>query len=142
MSWADRALIAGFVVVFTAMFGAAVWAIFRGMRAYDRRALTALSRILEETKSHLEPLPGDVVVTFHTYHGLMFLVTQIEHQFALPPKEALNLLQKLHRFNLRWGLWGCGGIYVPFFTFGNFWAQRRSIRKQASQQSGGASPMN
>lgn len=73
---------------------------------------------------------GLVAVVFHTYYGFLAFVIQTEHRFWAPPDDARQALLRLHRFNLTWGMFAYGALLIPLVSYGNFLAQRRSIRRQ------------
>ncbi len=89
-----------------------------------------LEKRYEGIEIHDPPEEGDVQFVFHTYHGFVVVMMQTEHRVSCSPEDARALLSRLNRFNLAWGLLGPGLVYVPFLTFGNYFAQRRSIAKQ------------
>lgn len=89
-----------------------------------------LAKRFEGIELHESPHEGDVQFVFHTYHGFLAFFVQNEHRVSCSPDDARELLSRLHRFNLTWGLWGAGMIFVPFLTFGNYYTQKRSIEKQ------------
>ena len=67
-------------------------------------------------------LPGDVLLTYHTYHGLIVWVTQTRHRVAAPPADARRLLARLLRFNLSWGLLTYAVLFVVPLAILNYWA--------------------
>ena len=73
-----------------------------------------------------------MILTYHTYHGFIAWFTQTPHQVALPPDDARKLLGRLLRFNLMWGLVTYGALFIPPLAILNYFAQRRSIAKQAA----------
>ena len=134
-AWLTAMLVA-LVAVSIVLFGLLVWGVLKGIRAYNGWAERSLARQYDGVEVHEQPEPGDVLLVFHTYHGLLAWVVQQEHRAVLPRDEAVKLLDRLHRFNLGWGLLSYGALYVPFVTYGNYWAQRRSFRKQAARNAG------
>jgi len=118
------------VVIGMAIFialGAIVLLLFRG---YETFAQQALSRRYAGLAIHSPPEPGDVILVFHTYHGLIAWFTQTPHVVALPAEDARVLLGRLLRFNLTWGLFTAGAIFVPPLSIMHYIGQRRSITRQ------------
>lgn len=111
------------IIVFVVL-GVLVLYFFRGYEALARRSLQRKYRGLT---IHDVPKAGDVVITYHTYHGLIAWVTQIPHQVALPPDDARRLLGRLLRFNLTWGLPSYGALFIPPIAILNYVAQRKLI---------------
>jgi len=106
-------------------------------RWYERLAKRALQRRYEGLAIHDVPEPGDVIVIYHTYHGLFAWLTQTEHHVALSPEDERKLLGRLLKFNLAWGVWGHGAVFVPPLALSNYRKQLRSI---ADQEAAGALP--
>ncbi len=104
----------------------ALW-LFRGYECLARRSL---GRIYSDFDIHPDFRPGDVVVTYHTYHGLVAWFTQTPHYVALPPDDARKLLGRLLRFNLTWGLATPGLLLIPPLALMHYASQRRSIDRQ------------
>jgi len=121
------------------LFGCVIVAVLafvflRFYRRYESLAQAALERSYKDLTAHSVPLVGDVILLFHTYHGLVFWFTQTKHHIALPPDDARVLLGRLARFNLKWGLVTYGALFVPILTVSNYVAQRRSIARQLAKQ--------
>ena len=94
-------------------------------------SVEALKRAYEGVETHKTPHAGDVEVVFHTYFGFLGGGYQSEHHAFLPASHAETLLRRLHSFNLRWG-WFCpGGLFVPFLSYASYRRQLKSIRAQA-----------
>jgi len=74
--------------------------------------------------------PGDVCFVYHTYRGFLIWFVQEEHQVCAPAADARELLKRLLRFNLTWGMLSYGFLFVPLLATGNYLAQRRSIKEQ------------
>lgn len=104
-------------------------------RRHEDLALRSLKRRYADLEVHSEPLDGDVILTYHTYHGFLAWFTQIPHHVNLPPDDARKLLGRLLRFNLKWGLVTYGAAFVPPLAILNYFAQRRSIAKQVATRS-------
>jgi hypothetical protein len=99
-------------------------------RGYERLARRSLERRYAGLQLHEAPVSGDVIVTYHTYHGFIAWFTQIPHEVALPPNDARKLLGRLLRFNLMWGLVTYGALFIPPLSIISYFAQRRSIDEQ------------
>ena len=125
-AWVIPALIVGSV----AFYGALGWLILRGYRWLRRLAQTSQQRAFRDLKIHHDPAPGLVAVVFHTYYGFIAFVTQTEHRSWASPDDAREALWRLHRFNLTWGMFAHGAVFIPLLSCGNYLAQKRSIRKQ------------
>jgi hypothetical protein len=91
-----------------------------------------LAKCYDGISVHETAIPGDVQFVFHTYHGFLAFFVQTEHRISAPPEEALQLLWRLHRFNLTWGMFAAGAAFVPILSYFNYIAQKRSIMKQAA----------
>ena len=125
------------VIILTIVFYVALgWVVLKGYRWLTRVAERSQRRAFEGLKVHDGPAPGLVLVVFHTYHGFIAFVTQTEYRFWAPPDDARQTLRRLHRFNLIWGMFAKGVLLIPLLSFGNYLAQRRSIRKQETAQLG------
>src|SRR5579871_3719622 len=96
-------------VAFFIGLGAAVLFLFRG---YEGLASRALARRYAGLAIHAELQPGDVVLTYHTYHGVIAWFTQTTHCVALPADDARKLLARLLQFNLTWGLPTAGALLI------------------------------
>ncbi len=127
MGWRD--LLPIFLTVLTAValiagiVGAYLW-LKRSARAAQERAFSGMEVFSESG-------PGRVQVIFHTYYGFLVYFTQTEYRFWASPEDARTVLWRLHRFNMLWGFFAAGALLIPLFSLGNYWAQLRSIRKQA-----------
>jgi hypothetical protein len=102
---------------------------------HRRLLLGPLGRCFRDIQLHELPAPGDVTFVYHTYRGLLIWFTQTEHRVIAPREDAEKLLKRLLRFNLTWGMLSYGLIFIPFVSYGNYLAQRRSIAQQAAAQS-------
>jgi hypothetical protein len=107
--------------------------LLRLVRGYEQSALRALKRAYDGFEVRQQPARGDVVIEYHTYHGVIAWVTQSPHQVALPPEQARELLARLLRFNLTWGMTSKGFLFIPFLAIGTYLAQRRSISRQEAR---------
>lgn len=121
---------------------ALAWAIIIGMvvavgfgalmlfRFFERGAKAALQRIYKEVGIAEQPPPDGVHVVFHTYHGLLAWVTQIEHRVVLPLARAEEFLRRLNWFNVTWGHFAYGALIIPLVSYGNYLVQLRKIRAE------------
>ena len=116
-------VILGFVV----LLGTIALAMFRGYEALARRALRRIYSDFDLSDSQRD---GDVAIVFHTYHGLVAWFTQTEHREYVSATTAIRLLNRFLRFNLTWGLFTWGALFVPPISLLNYFAQRRSIARQ------------
>ena len=103
---------------------------FRGYEYFARRSL---ERKYADLRIHGDPQMGDVILTYHTYHGLIAWFTQVTHHVALPADDARQLLGRLLRFNLTWGLVTPGSLLIVPLAILNYFAQARSINQQEQQ---------
>ena len=136
MILADQTTVLAIVVGIAILIGLGVGALYL-LRGYEHLARRSLERKYADLAVHPEPQPGDVVLTYHTYHGLIAWFTQTPHHVALSPEDARRLLGRLLRFNLTWGLVTYGALFIPPLAILNYFAQRRSI---AAQQATGGLP--
>jgi hypothetical protein len=111
------------------LIGALALFIYRGYEALARRAL---KRIYADFRLSESRRGGDVAVVFHTYHGLVAWFTQTEHRVFVPEADARRLLNRLLRFNVTWGLFTWGALFVPPISLYNYTVQRRSIARQVA----------
>jgi hypothetical protein len=109
-------------------------------RRFLRRGADALKRTYDGIETRAEPCPGDVRIVFRTYYGFLGGGYQTEHRVFLPPLDAERLLERLHRFNLRWGWFGPLGLFIPFISYASYRSQLRAIKNQsdgrAAEQTG------
>ena len=111
--------------------GIPVWLGVLLNRRIEASARRQLEELLEECKPPSCTSPNDAVnVLSYAYYGLLATLTTVKIEHRLPPQEALELVKKVHRFNLRWGWIAAGGFLVPLASTCRLWQQRRSIRKQ------------
>ncbi len=99
-------------------------------RWYEAAAKNALMHASGGLRVHLEPQPGDVIISFHTYHGLIAWFTQTDHRVALPAVDAKILLNRLLWFNLSWGILTWGALFIPILSLINYRQQLRSVDAQ------------
>ena len=124
--WFPIVVLAGFVIV-----GVVVLYLFR---AYNHLAERSLKKIYASTTQSPEPREGFVLLQFHTYHGFIGWFSQAEHNIYLPASDALRILNRLLRFNLTWGLFTWGAIFIVILSLFNYVGQRRSISHQLRVQ--------
>lgn len=105
-------------------------------RSYEWFALRSLARKYAGLQVHATPEAGDVTLAYHTYHGFIAWFTQTPHHVSMPPRDARILLRRLLWFNLTWGLFTYGALFIPPLSLWNYFVQRRSI---AFQETGNAS---
>ena len=91
--------------------------------------VTTLKRLYAQFADEHTPDADRVEFVFHTYDGFLFFVAQREHRFRLPPKSPRELLWRLHKFNLTWGLLAYGVLIIPLLSYGNYLSQKGRIRK-------------
>ncbi len=120
----------GVILLTIALFGGLGLIVLYGFRGFESLARRSLQRRYSGLQVHAEPQPGDVLITYHTYHGFVAWFTQTPHQVALPPDDARTLLGRLLRFNLQWGLVTYGALFIPPLAILNYLGQRRSIARQ------------
>ena len=80
-----------------------------------------------------EKRSGDVNIRFVTYHGFIAYVRQTEYDIFVDLNQAEDLVRKLHRFNMKYGWFTWGGVYIPFLSYHNL---RREIRKIEREKMG------
>ena len=93
------------------------------------------SAAYDRLKTYTSQAWGTVPVVFHTYYGFLVFVIQTEHRFWAGPEDARVALWRLHRFNLIWGMFAYGALVIPFLSFGNYLAQKRSIDREVEKKS-------
>jgi hypothetical protein len=122
-------LIIAITAVLTGVVGFA-WILYRVYEALVRRALHKRYADLEV---RVIPQSGDVVLRYHTYHGIFVWFTPTVHHVALSPQNAHKLLGRLLRFNLTWGLVSYARLFIPPLAIWNYFAQLRSIAMQEGE---------
>jgi hypothetical protein len=105
--------------------------VVKGYRRYSAAAERAEARAYQDVVTSRTPGPGMVGVVFHTYWGLLVFVRQDEHRFWAAPDDARLVLARLHRFNLTWGFFAYGAMFIPMLSSLNYWRQRKQISRQA-----------
>jgi hypothetical protein len=114
---------------FFGALGAVILVLYRG---YERLARRALKRAYSGLEIQPAKTPGNVRVVYHTYHGFLLWYTETEHMALLSLDDASELLGRLLRFNLTWGLVARGGILIAPLAIYNYFVQKRSIANQES----------
>jgi hypothetical protein len=99
----------------------------------QRLAERSLKRAYADLNIHTVAGPNDVVLVYHTYHGFLIWHVEAEYRVILPVDDARELLGRLLRFNLSWGLLAKGGILIAPLAIYNYAAQSRSITKQETE---------
>jgi hypothetical protein len=99
-------------------------------RNYERLARRSLERAYADLHVHTTRASGDVLLVYHTYHGFFAWETETEHRVFLPLEEAQELLGRLLRFNLTWGILAHGGILVVPLAIGNYLRQNHALASQ------------
>jgi hypothetical protein len=118
------------LVVGVGFFAGLVALLFFGYRRYEAGAKAELAGLYVGLPVRLAPEPGDVIVKYHTYHGVFVWHTETEHCVWLSPDAARQFLRRLLWFNLLWGWSAKGGVFVIPLAFYNYYVQRRSIDSQ------------
>jgi len=129
MIFADQIQPLGILIAIAGVLGLGVSALFL-FRSWEHFAQRSLERKYADLEIHAVPQVGDVLLTYHTYHGLIAWFTQTPHHVALPPDDARKLLGRLLRFNCTWGLVTYGVLFIPPVAILSYLAQRRSIADQ------------
>lgn len=107
--------------------------IVKAHRWFTAAADRAQQRAFEGVQVHHSPGPGLVEVIFHVYSGVLVFTRQVEYRFWATPDNARLVLWRLHRFNLAWGLFAYGALFIPLLSIGNYLAQRRRISRQVAK---------
>jgi hypothetical protein len=53
---------------------------------------------------------------------------------VLPADKAEQLLKRLHRFNLKWGMFAHGALFIPLISYVNYRIQIARIRSQIKKK--------
>jgi len=99
----------------------------------EKFGLMPLRRCYEGRDVHEGPQLDDVSCVYHTYRGLLLWSTQDEHQIHASFDDARELLRRLLRYNLTWGLLTHGVVFVPVLAIVNY---RRQLKLIEQQQAG------
>ncbi|WP_040550051.1 hypothetical protein [Pedosphaera parvula] len=78
------------------------------------------------------PAAGECVITFRTYTGLLVIGAHQTHHLALTTADALVLLKRLHCFNLKYGWFYPGGLFIPLVSCLCYFSQTRKIRSKVA----------
>lgn len=92
-----------------------------------------LKKLYQEYGEDPTPLNQCVEFVFHTYYGFLLFTIQQRHRFRLPPARARELLWELHKFNLTWGLFANGVLFIPLLSCMEYIGQKSRIKKQESR---------
>ena len=95
-------------------------------RAGPRR----LRRIMKEVAQGASPQERPVRVQFHAYHGFLVFFSQTPIDVTLPATSARLLLNRLLKFNLTWGFFAAGAVFIPVLSFLEYRSQMQSIERQ------------
>ncbi len=115
-------------VVGIGLMTALVFGLFWFSRSFVAWGRKALQKTYEGIQLHHQLCPGDVQLSFRTYFGFGGGGYQCEHRVYLSPEAAECLLNRLHAFNLHWG-WFCpGGLFVPILSYINYRSALKLIR--------------
>jgi hypothetical protein len=118
---------AGVAVAFGIPIGLGLFA----YRRLQRAARARLESILAETAGPPEGACGPAVdVLCYAYYGFLATLTTVRIERRLPPERAYELLERVHGFNLRWGWFAAGGLFVPLASLWRRARERRRIRRQ------------
>jgi hypothetical protein len=127
-------LMIGVVAGVAISLGLPAWLAVLAYRGIQSSAQRRLKMILGEAST--PPSTSDeprVEVLCYAYYGFLASLTTVKIQYRLPLSRANDLLDQVHRFNLRWGWFAAGGFFVPIASTLRRWQQRRSLRKQLEE---------
>jgi hypothetical protein len=96
---------------------------FRNPAKKFRRAYSGL-------QTSTAPVHGTVSIRFHTYDGFLAYFVQTPHEVYASPADARKLLGRLLRYNLTYGMFAAGCIFVPPLSLIEYLSQLRDIRRQ------------
>jgi hypothetical protein len=124
-------VLGGIVIGVSVGLGVLVWLALLA----SRRLRVSAERRLQEILERFRPDPAascgpDVEVLCYAYYGVLASLTTVTIRRRLPLDQANDLLDQIHRFNLRWGWCAAGGAFVPIASMLRRWQQRRSFRQQ------------
>ena len=77
--------------------------------------------------------PGLVELRYHTYDGILMWFVQTEHHIYLKPNDAREVLRRMLRYNLSWGLLAAGGLLVPLVAIPSYFGQKKTIASQEAE---------
>lgn len=133
----DRPTLLMIAVVVGVSFGlgGAAWLAVLLSRTLRTSAERQLQAILDGVGPHDAGDGGSAVdVLCYAYYGFVASLTTVTIRCRLPLDRAHALLDRVHRFNLRWGCFAAAGAFVPIASTFRRWQQRRSFRKQLKAQ--------
>jgi hypothetical protein len=121
------------VVFVMLIFGVPIWLVLKGKAVFDNAVRRDLERIYSSSNQIAAAMGSvpKVTFTYHTYSGVLLWVTQQQHRISAPPQIAEETLSALLRHTLKYGFLAYGALIIPLLAYGNYLAQRRSIRRQA-----------
>ena len=114
----------GPVLVLVVLAGLVFFLYSGGSKAFLKKTLY---RNYDGISVHKTRQAGDVEFVYHTYRGLVFWFIQEEHRVFACSDDAKELLGRLLRFNLTYGMMSYGMIFIPFLAIGNYFTQKRRI---------------
>jgi hypothetical protein len=130
MTLGERLLILFAMLAFPlVVIGVPIFVLMGGPKKF---AMRPLERCFSGLELHDTPQPGDVSCVYHSYRGLFVYFVQTEHQIYAPPSQAKELLKRLLRFNLTWGMLSYGLLFIPFIAIANYYSQKSLINVQES----------
>lgn len=112
----------------TVVFALPIYLVFFG--GMEKFAVKPLWRCYDGIEVHEFDHPGIVSFQYHTYRGLLLWSTQDVHEVHAPYDDARELLWRLLRFNLTWGMLSHGFVLVPLVAIPSYRKQLRLIRQQ------------
>ena len=127
LTWGVNLIRVAALIAFLGALVAATLVLYRG---YERLARRALERAYADLDLYPAKVFGSVQVVYHTYHGFLLWYTETEHRAILAPDEAIELLGRLLRFNLSWGLVARGGILIAPLAVYNYAVQKPRSRNR------------
>jgi len=87
-------------------------------------------RVYEGLELRREPVEGDVFFHYCTYDGVFAWTTTTPHAGFLPPEDARQLLSRLFRYNVCYGLFTVWFLFRGLLVWITYHVQRRSIDGQ------------
>jgi hypothetical protein len=121
------------IVVFLACLVYVLFYVVLFFREYQSSSGRALQKILQECSAQKTATNSTIPVTFHVYVGFLNTVKTVEVKTLVPKDQAIALLKRLRNFNFRWGLFGLGGLFVPFLTMFEYFKQKQMALKAITQ---------
>jgi|GEM_PF-5781839 len=104
-------------------------------RGFERLAKWRLKRKLRGLGFREDTQEVSVFVSYNTYHGFVAWYTETMHEVWLPYSDARKLLGRLFRFNLSWGFFTWGILFLIPSAIAHFISARSSIDKQFADKS-------